>query len=275
MSVSVGPLALSWEHILLMLTYGIALFVGWRVGRRYDVNAEPVLTRTFFSGLLSARLVFVIQYRDEYSADILGIIDIRDGGFSFLGGVSGAALVLSYSFWRQANLRVTLFSAIGSAMAVWLIASVMQEQIQASKQVPALEYKNLLGEFVTLDQLNDKPMIINLWATWCPPCRREMPVFMQAQQARTDLNFVFINQGEHEDSIKNFLQSEQLSLVNVLLDPQQSTMRQLGTQGLPSTLFYNAEGELSYMHMGELSHASLNHALKKISTDTSTNENTK
>lgn len=267
MSVSLGPLVLSWGHALFLISYGIALFVGWRVGQHYEVNAEPVLTRTFFTGLFTARLTFVAQYWKEYSADIIGMIDIRDGGFSLIGGISGAALVLSCYLWRQAKLRVTLLIAISSAAAIWLIISVMLEQIQVSQKVPAFVYKNLSGDSVTLDQFNDKPTIVNLWATWCPPCRREMPVFMQAQQTRTNLHFVFINQGEHEGDIKSFLQSEQLNLSNILLDPQQSTMRLLGAQGLPSTLFYNAQGKLSYTHMGELSHASLNHALKKISPD--------
>lgn len=266
MSVSVGPFALSWGHILFFLAYFVAIIVGWRLGRRGKVTVEPVLTRMLIAGLIFARVLFVADYWTEYSADLLGIIDLRDGGFSLIGGIFGSLLVAGYYIWHHPPLRVALTSAISSAVVVWLISMGVYDTIRASQVLPKQEYKTLTAEPVTLAQFNDKPIVINLWATWCPPCRREMPAFMQAQQARSDVHFVFINQGEYEYSIRNFLHAEQLTLSNMLLDSKQSTMRQLGAQGLPSTLFYTAEGVLAHTHMGELSEASLNHALKKIAS---------
>ncbi|MFD2231005.1 TlpA disulfide reductase family protein [Alkalimarinus sediminis] len=264
MSVAVGPFALSWGHILFFVAYFIALFVGWRVGRRNNVSVEPVLTRMLIVGLIVARAVFVVSYWGEYSADLLGILDLRDGGFSLFGGVAGSLLVAVYYLWRKPAMRIALTSAMSAAVAVWLTSVVVYDTIRASQVLPDQQYQTLAAEPVMLSKFNDKPIVINLWATWCPPCRREMPVFMQAQQQRSDVNFVFINQGEYGYSVANYLQSEQLSLFNMLLDPKQLTMRQLGAQGLPSTLFYTADGVLAHSHMGELSEASLNHALKKI-----------
>lgn len=264
MSLSVGPFALSWAHILFFVAYGIALIVGWRVGRRRNVSVEPVLTSMLVVGLIVSRVVFVASYWAEYSADLISIIDIRDGGFSWLGGIVGSLMVAVYAGWQHPKLRVALTSAVSTAVAVWLVGVGLYDTLRSSQVLPTQTYRTLAAEPVTLERFNDKPIVINLWATWCPPCRREMPAFMQAQQQRTDVNFVFINQGEYAYSIQNFLQSEQLTLANMLLDSKQATMHQLGAQGLPSTLFYTADGVLAHSHMGELSEASLKHALKKI-----------
>lgn len=264
MSVSIGPLVISWVHILFFVAYLIALAVGAFLGRRSGVSVEPILTRMLIAGLTLARIVFVVQYWSEYRTDLIGLIDIRDGGFSLVGGVVGSLLVAAYYIWRQPKVRVALISAVTTAALAWTLATFLYSSIQTSQQLPQLEYQTLTNESVTLTQLNDKPMVINLWATWCPPCRREMPTFMQAQQERPDINFVFINQGELKATINQFLQKEQLMLDNVLLDANQASMQKLGTAGLPSTLFYSADGLLMHTHMGELSNASLNHALKKL-----------
>jgi len=264
LSVSLGPFVLSWSHLLLALTYFIALLVGWLVGRQRQVSIEPTLTAMLIAGLLMARLVFVLLYWQDYRSAPLGIIDIRDGGFSALGGLAGTFLLALYKAKRERSLRIPLAAAVGAGALVWALGGGLYSVIRAGQVVPQLNYQSLAGQQVSLEQFKGKPLVINLWATWCPPCRREMPVLMQAQQNRPDLHFVFINQGELAHTIGQYLQSEDLILTNLLLDTNQKTMRELGTAGLPSTLFYNAEGVLIHTHMGELSTASLKHTLKKI-----------
>ncbi|WP_459655422.1 TlpA family protein disulfide reductase, partial [Achromobacter xylosoxidans] len=64
-----------------------------------------------------------------------------------------------------------------------------------------------------------KPTVVNLWASWCPPCRREMPAFEQAQAANPDIHFVFLNQGEAASTVRQYLDEHAPSLANALLDP--------------------------------------------------------
>lgn len=100
-------------------------------------------------------------------------------------------------------------------------------------------------------------MVINLWATWCPPCRREMPVLAQAQSVFPDVVFVMVNQGESAPAIHAFLEREGLQFAHVLRDPTSLTMHAVGSRGLPTTLFFDEQGRLTDSHVGELTMARL------------------
>lgn len=91
-----------------------------------------------------------------------------------------------------------------------------------------------------------------------------MPVLAAAQQRETDIQFVLINQGEDATQVQNYLSENQLVMHNVLLDSQGQTAQATGMYGLPSTLFYNANGELVDSHMGEISHAVLAQKLQQL-----------
>ena len=78
------------------------------------------------------------------------------------------------------------------------------------------------------------------------------------------MNFVFANQGEHPEPIRKFLMAQNLNLSHVLSDRQNRFGRVVGSHGLPTTLFYNAQGHLVDTHMGELSRASLARSLERF-----------
>ena len=89
-----------------------------------------------------------------------------------------------------------------------------------------------------------------------------MPVFVQAEADYPDLAVVMINQGESTQAINAFLKSEGLELEHVLLDPSSAMMREVGSRGLPTTLFFDAEGKMLDAHMGEITMPSLKNTLK-------------
>jgi thiol-disulfide isomerase/thioredoxin len=130
--------------------------------------------------------------------------------------------------------------------------------------LPSLTLQSLDGRAVRLADFVGKPTVINLWASWCPPCRREMPAMQQAQAANPEVNFVFVNQGEEPPAVVEYLSRQRLVLRNVLLDPQGSTGAALDTGALPTTLFFDANGLLVSIRLGELSSATLNQRLAAI-----------
>jgi len=150
--------------------------------------------------------------------------------------------------------------AVGAAagLASWaLLGGALLMLQQAAVKLPTTELGTLDGGSVQLSTMAGKPMVLNLWATWCPPCRREMPVLARAQVQRSDVNFVFVNQGESASEVRAYLGESQLQLDNVLLDPFSNVMREAGSRGLPTTLFFDAQGRLVDTHMGELTDAGL------------------
>jgi hypothetical protein len=95
-----------------------------------------------------------------------------------------------------------------------------------------------------------------------------MPVLAEAQRNESDMTFLFVNQGEGERVIADFLDAAGLGLQNVLLDTDGRLGRHVGSSALPTTLFYDAEGRQVGSHLGELSRASLARALEKLKVDT-------
>lgn len=154
------------------------------------------------------------------------------------------------------------------ALAIWVLA--WQGLLSGLRLLdyPALSEMNvtmLSGESTTLAALADgKPMVVNLWASWCPPCRREMPVLAAAQQRESSVRFVFSNQGENGAAVRRYLSASQLDLANVTLDRHAELGRVAGSGVLPVTLFYDASGQLAATHLGELSVASLARNLNRL-----------
>ena len=103
-------------------------------------------------------------------------------------------------------------------------------------------------------QLSDyrgKTVIINFWATWCPPCREEMPSMERAWNKIKDQNIMMfaINVGEDEDTIFTFLGDYPASFT-ILLDTSGTLIEQWPVKGLPTTFVVSPEGKLVYRAIG-------------------------
>ncbi len=268
LSFNLGPLAIPMDLALLYAAFFIAWLSGWFIGRKRGCNPEAALFNMLLIGALVARVAFVLQYFEQYSSNFWQMIDIRDGGFLLLPGVIAALLTGIYKAWRQTPLRVPLAIGVAIGLIAWGVSFSVLSALQSSQKLPDLAVRDIAGEPVLLQDLLGKPLVINLWATWCPPCRREMPVLAAAQAANPDIRFVFVNQGEGQALVEKFLAQQQLSLDNNLLDSGGRLGQAVGSLSLPTTLFYSADGMLKNNHLGELSQASLKHALGHIRTET-------
>ena len=147
---------------------------------------------------------------------------------------------------------------------VWAIAALLLVACGESKPKPELVLQDLQGKQVSLQQLQGKPAVINIWATWCAPCRREMPVLQQAQQNHPHIQFVLLNQGEKAPVVSAYLQKNQIQLSSVWLDEAMQTRTVLPYQGLPSTYFLNQQGEVVAHSLGELTPVQLQQYLQQI-----------
>jgi thiol-disulfide isomerase/thioredoxin len=261
-ALQIGPLSLPLTVLLALAAIVLGGFVANRIARAAGIDIEPTLTYMLLVGLAAARLAFVLQWREQYFDQPLSILNIRDGGWEPAAGVMAALLFGLYRARHEAGLRKPVFAAALTTGAVLLLGGIaMFVMSPPAVMLPQLSVSTLDGRPVTLADFAGKPTVVNLWATWCPPCRREMPALQQAQAAHPGVHFVFVNQGEEAGAIAAFLEKEELALVNVLVDPQSSVGAALGHGGLPTTLFFDASGRLAGIRVGELSEATLSQRL--------------
>ncbi|MDV2080417.1 TlpA disulfide reductase family protein [Marinobacter xestospongiae] len=266
LSVSLGPFALALSQLLLLGAFALALVVGTLVGRKHKVPVAGTLMDLLLVALVAARVGFVALYFSHYQEAPWQMFDIRDGGFHPLSGLIGALGYALWRCWRDPALRRPLASATLAGGLLWGGLSSLSLLMHAqANRIPETAVTTLAGESRQLSELADgKPMVVNLWATWCPPCIREMPVLDAAQTQYPDVTFVFANQGEPEETIRQFLARHQLDLTHVVSDQPGALGRTVGSQALPTTLFFDAEGRQVDAHLGELSQASLAHRLSPL-----------
>ncbi len=264
-AISLGPLSLPVDFLIACVAIMVAQFVGKRVGRTAGVNPEASLWWVVACGWLGARVVHVGLYQQAYLADPLSIINIRDGGWNSAAGIAAALLSTAWLSWRRQAQRRALSAGVAAGAAVWVCAALaLALHTPAHPPVPALTLVDLAGSQRHLAEFRGKPVVLNVWASWCPPCRREMSVLAEAQRRHSDVHFVFANQGEDAAAVTQYLGTAGLVLNNVLLDRTGSLPKALGAPGLPTTLFFDAAGQLVATRVGELSAGSLLPHLERI-----------
>lgn len=131
-------------------------------------------------------------------------------------------------------------------------ASDLLEDMPERPSMPTLDLADSAGHrHRTADYLG-RPLIVNFWATWCPPCRAEMPALQRASEAlRADgIGVIAINVGEDASVVEAF-RTEQSIDFPLLLDPDTSASQRWPMRGLPTTFIVDESGRLVYKAVGE------------------------
>lgn len=257
-ALQIGPLSLPYSVLLTLVAISLGGFAARWLARGTAIPIEPTLTQMLLVGLVAARIAFVGQWHEQYLDLPFSVLDFRDGGWEPAAGVVVALLFGLLRAHGRAGLRKPVLAAAsttGLVLSLGGLAAILTTP--SAVPLPQLTLASIEGRPVSLAGFAGRPTVINLWATWCPPCRREMPALQQAQAANPDVNFVFVNQGEAAGPIAIFLDQRGLTLRNVLVDTQRLTGTQLGHSALPTTLFFDARGRLADTRIGELSQATL------------------
>ncbi|NYT66644.1 TlpA family protein disulfide reductase [Alcaligenaceae bacterium] len=265
--IGIGPFSIQVVIIVIavLLAWVTARLVARRVPDVSHKAAGSMVLDAVMWGLLAARCAFVIGWWEDYLAAPMSIIAIGDGGFTWWVGV---AVALAYIAWRTrlaTTLRGPVLTGVASGLIAWFMAGGVLGLLQNSAPpLPDVQLVTLDDRSVALSAYAGRPVVLNLWASWCPPCRREMPVFEQAQVEFPEVAFVLVNQGESLQQAQDFLQNEHLTLTDVLLDSRSELMRVLGARGLPTTLFFDAQGRMVDSHLGEITMAGLKDKMRRL-----------
>lgn len=256
-SIPLGPLALPLNPLLLLGGWWIASVVAERLAAPQRREAARAMLRAALIGLLVARAVFVVQGWRAYAAMPLSVVDIRDGGWAPWPGCAAALAALLVFGRGQPALRRALAAGAAAGLVFWGGLSSLLG-VHEGVALPDLQLVDLQGRRVALrDAADRRPLVVNLWATWCAPCRAEMPMLAEAAQRERGVRFVFVNHGEPAPAVRQFLAAQPYRLDGVLLDERMQLGAAVHSAGLPTTLFLDAHGELVARHLGPLNAAAL------------------
>lgn len=119
------------------------------------------------------------------------------------------------------------------------------------QRAPALVLTDIEGVKHDIREYRGKPVIINFWATWCPPCRRELPSMNRAWKKIKAEGIVMlaVGVGEDEDSVVDFMTVHPIDFT-VLLDKQAEVSAQWPVDALPTTFVLDKQGRLVYQAIG-------------------------
>ena len=257
--IGIGPFSIQSMGVFaaVLLSWLVTRALAKRLPDASHRLAGAVLLDGVFWGVVAARLGYIAFWWEDYFAAPTSLIAIGDGGYYWWVGVP---TTLAFVWWRTRTMpapRRPIYVGILAGVVAWFAGGAVLPLLYAPPRLPDLQLATLDGRPIALRSYEGKPLIVNLWASWCPPCRREMPALEQAQSEFPGVGIVLINQGEGAQQARDFIQSEGLALRNVLLDPASASMRAVNSRGLPTTLFFDAQGRLVDTHLGEITMASL------------------
>lgn len=139
--------------------------------------------------------------------------------------------------------------------------------VSEGSAAPDFELKTLSGDSMSLSSVKGKKVIINFWATWCPPCRSEMPDMQKIQDEHKDdvvvLAVNLTNSESSVDTVKSFVDELELTFP-VLLDEKGKINNQFEVLSYPTSYFVDENGVIQTKFVGALSYDQMNKFLKNL-----------
>lgn len=180
--------------------------------------------------------------------------------YAVLGFASSALVSASSPDWR---LPLTLLAKAVAAPT----AARSERPVAVGQPAPPLALPDLAGQIVTLNAYQGRPVIVNFWATWCAPCREEMPLLQQVHNAhqRAGLIVLGISQdtADRLASVRTYWTQSGWTFPS-LLDPDGAVAQRYQVFLIPSTIFINAQGVVAAIHHGPINATQIEQYLAKI-----------
>lgn len=159
---------------------------------------------------------------------------------------------------KKSNMLLTvvigvIFVALVSLTLVKLNDAHAAKVAEKGQMAPDFTLTSPSGKQVTLSQFRGKPVVLNFWATWCPPCKLEMPTIEKLSQEAAAKGFVLLTVNQEEDggTVQNFLQQNKYDFP-VVLDTSGQVSQTYQVSGIPTSVFIDAKGIIRDIHTGTM-----------------------
>jgi thiol-disulfide isomerase/thioredoxin len=274
---SIGPLLIPTRPLAVILSLLLAVWVSRRIAARMGLDAQwsqRVAEGCAWSGVVGARLGFVLMTWSAFrSAPWTALYFWQPGYLPYSGLLFGGI----YAFWRIRKRPVNEWRsyvrvlgggyAVGAVLAIAVLGTMNMftgsQMLRSGDRVPDFTLVDLNGETVRFSDLQGQAVVLNFWATWCPPCRREMPLLdaIHKEYASRGLSVVGIDVGEDRGAVRRYVESIGVAYPiwvdapnsRTGTDSSQSIHVRFGGVGLPTTIFIDPAGIVRNRHLGELS----------------------
>lgn len=157
------------------------------------------------------------------------------------------------------------------SLGVGLLARNGWPVLDSVKQpLPVFSLPDLSGKLHSASEWQGKTLIINFWATWCPPCKKEIPEFIALQKLYADQGLQFIGVAiDEKDSVDEYLSFIDINYpILIASDEGVALAHKLGnlSDSVPYTIVVNAEGQIIHRHQGEFSKEQIVEIIKPLLT---------
>ncbi len=285
---TIGPFLVPTWPVVVVLSLVFAVAAAHHAGKRANLDAKwvrGVAEGSAWLGLLGARAGYVIAHWSAFQEQPWTAFYFWQPGYLVAAGV---ALGLAYSGvqlkYRISTLRGRYLGALaggylagavvlGAAVLV-LHAAVPPGSIRSGQDVPDFTLVDLRGETVSLSDLRGRAVVLNFWATWCPPCRREMPLLdnFQSRYGPRGLTVVGVALDEPVTTVAPFIAAMGVKYPIWVDAPEpraghassRGLFERFAGVGLPTTVFIRKDGRVLDVHVGELTRALLEERAQEL-----------
>lgn len=144
---------------------------------------------------------------------------------------------------------LTTIPRLGLLMAALVVGACGGDSNDSASGPSAVPFTAADGSEVSLSSMTGTPVVVNMWATWCAPCVKEMPAFDEVASSTDDVRVIGVNVGDTAEAASEFA-AELGVTYEQFTDPDGNLSTALSVSGLPATAFVDADGTVVDVHQG-------------------------
>ncbi|MBL8383741.1 MAG: TlpA family protein disulfide reductase [Burkholderiales bacterium] len=173
--------------------------------------------------------------------------------------------------WLRRRATLVIAGILALAAGAWIgWVRIAPEGGGSVAPLWSAQLQDLHGRAVDLNRFRGRPLIVNFWATWCGPCKEEMPDFQRLAASTLGKRIQIIGIGiDNADNMREFAEKLQISYPLLVGGAQaMDLMKAMGNRvgGLPYTVIYDGRGNLTVQHLGRISASQLNSAAERAAS---------